>query len=194
MGNAATHGLSDTAGKVILSNGAVFTYSQPLTVAELMLEHPQEVVVEFQAATIGKKPTPLPADQKLETKKIYLMVPIRRGKPAPTLVPSSNETRKLLAKTNSVLRSKALLSYYTGAFPLLARICPGFGAKNDDVLKMDKRRYCLADGIKTDYFTEILEDRPGFLTRQISGKGWKPSLDTIKEKTIKAKVSHWMFY
>ncbi|GFQ01571.1 hypothetical protein PHJA_002301000 [Phtheirospermum japonicum] len=194
MGNAA-------AGKVILSNGAVFTYDQPLTVAELMLEHPQEVVVEFQAATSGKKPSPLPADQKLETKKTYLMIPIRRGKAAPILSSSSEETRRLLAKTNSVLRSKALLSYYTGALPLFARICPGVGGKNDAVSMVDKRRSCLADdrieegkdGIETDCFTEILEGRPEFLSRQISGKGWKPSLDTIKEKTIKAKVSHWMF-
>ncbi|KAG8389555.1 hypothetical protein BUALT_Bualt02G0241400 [Buddleja alternifolia] len=194
MGNSAPHRLSDATGKVILSNGAVFTYDMPLTVAELMLEHPQEVVVEFQPITTGKKPTPLPADQKLEMKKLYLMVPIRKGKPA---LLSSEEARKLLTKTNSFLNSKALLSY-TGFLPLFVRICPAVGAKNDAVLMDEKKKKCLVerndeDGIKSDYFTEVLEGRPEFLSRQISGKGWKPSLDPIREKAIKAKVRHWMF-
>ncbi|KAL0371525.1 UNVERIFIED_CONTAM: hypothetical protein Sangu_0470600 [Sesamum angustifolium] len=59
MGNSAPHRLSDVdaTGKVILSNGVVFTYDKPLTVAELMLEHPQQVVVEFQPVVNGK-PTP----------------------------------------------------------------------------------------------------------------------------------------
>lgn len=193
MGNSAPHRLSDTTGKVILSNGAVFTYDKPLTVAELMLEHPQEVVVEFQPVANGKKPTPLPADQKLEMKKLYLMLPIRKGKPAI----SSEEAKRLLAKTNALLKSKALLSY-TGFLPLFVRMCPAAGANHDAVL-MDKRK-CLGERKeeeeeerKCDYFRERLEGRPEFLSRQISGKGWKPSLDTIREKAVRAKVTHWMF-
>lgn len=193
MGNSAPHRLPAAAGKVILSDGGVFTYDKPLTVAELMLEHPQEVVVEFQAVINGKKPTPLPADQKLEMKKLYLMLPIRKGKPTPL---SSEEAQKLLANTNSLLKSKALLSF-TGFLPLFVRICPAVGGKHDAV-SMDKRRYCLADRKeeekKSDYFTEILEGRPEFLCRQISGKGWKPSLDPIREKVVKAKVRHWILF
>lgn len=203
MGNSAPHRLPAAAGKVILSNGAVFEYDTPLTVAELMLEHPQEVVVEFQPVVTGKKPTPLPADHKLEMKKLYLMVPVRKGKPSPL---SSEEAQKLLIKTNSFLKSKALLSY-TGFLPLFVRICPaGVGVKQHDaVLNIDgkrrKEKRCLGaaaeeaekEGIKSDYFEDILEGRPEFLSRQISGKGWKPSLDTIKEKAVKAKAPHWIF-
>ncbi|KAK4418064.1 hypothetical protein Salat_2219100 [Sesamum alatum] len=198
MGNSAPHRLSvhgAGTGKVILSNGDVFTYDKPLTVAELMLEHPQQVVVEFQPVVNGKKPTPLPADQKLDMKKLYLMLPVRKGKPA--ILPSE-EARKLLVRSNALLKSKALLSY-TGFLPLFVRnMCPPAGGKHGAV-SMDTRK-CLGErkeeaveGRTSDYFKEILEGRPEFLSRQISGKGWKPSLDTIREKAVKARVSHWMF-
>ncbi|KAL0420113.1 UNVERIFIED_CONTAM: hypothetical protein Sradi_1424800 [Sesamum radiatum] len=197
MGNSAPHRLSDVdaTGKVILSNGVVFTYDKPLTVAELMLEHPQQVVVEFQPVVNGKKPTPLPADQKLDMKKLYLMLPVRKGKPA--ILPSE-EAKRLLARTNAMLKSKALLSY-TGFLPLFVKMCPAARGKQDAVF-METRGKCLGErkeeeeeGRKSDNFWEILEGRPEFLSRQISGKGWKPSLDTIREKAVKAKVSHWMF-
>ncbi|KAL7112532.1 hypothetical protein ACP275_04G008200 [Erythranthe tilingii] len=203
MGNSAPRRLSAAAatGEVILSNGAVFTYDSPLTVAELMLEHPQEVVVEFQPVVKGKKPTPLPADEKLEANKLYLMLPVRRGKPSPL---SSEEAHKLLTKTNSFLKSKPLLSY-TGFLPLFVRICPAVvGVLVDE----KKKKKCLGgdgscrkeeEGMKGgggggDYFMDIILEggRPEFLSRQISGKGWKPSLDTIKEKAIKAKVPNWI--
>ncbi|GER44352.1 multidrug resistance protein ABC transporter [Striga asiatica] len=186
MGNAATHGPSAAArGKVILSNGDVFTYDRPITAAELMLEHPQELVVEFPAVAAGKRPAPLPADQKLDPRKTYLMIPKRRGRSAPLL--SSDEARELLGKTNFALKSKALLAY-TGFVPLFVRICPAGGVKNGAVLNVGRE-----DEGKIDYFKEILEGRPEFLSRQVSGKGWKPSLDPITEKAINAKVRHWMF-
>lgn len=187
MGNSAPHRLPPAAGKVILSDGGVFTYDEPLTVAELMLEHPQQVVVELTKPVMnGQKPTPLPADQKLETKKTYLMVPIRKGKPIQL---TSEEARKILANTNSVLKSKALVAF-TGVVPLIVRICPAVGGKNDGVSKSKKKEE--EEREKSDYFMDILEGRPGFLSRQISGKGWKPSLDPITEKAFKAKATHWV--
>lgn len=150
-----------------------------------MLEHPQQVVVEFQPVINGKKPTPLPADKKLDMKKLYIMLPVRKGKPAL----SSEQAQKLLMNTNSILKSNALLSC-TGVLPLFVRICPAAGRQNDVVLN---GKDCLVEEeSKSDYFSDVLEGRPEFLSRQISGKGWKPSLDTIKEKTIKAKVRHWL--
>ncbi|KAH6823880.1 hypothetical protein C2S53_013576 [Perilla frutescens var. hirtella] len=193
MGNSAPHRLPAAAGRVILSDGGVFTYDSPLTAAELMLEHPQHVVVEFQPIVSGRKMAPLPADQKLEIRKTYLMVRIRKGKPIQL---SSEEARRILANTNSVLKSNALLSY-TGFLPLFARICPAIGGRNGAV-SVDERKCGLDEREKEegenkfDYFTEILEGRPEFLSRQMSGKGWKPSLDPIREKVVKAKVRHWI--
>uniref|UniRef100_A0A7N0TS54 Uncharacterized protein n=1 Tax=Kalanchoe fedtschenkoi TaxID=63787 RepID=A0A7N0TS54_KALFE len=40
-----------------------------------------------------------------------------------------------------------------------------------------------------------MEDRPEYLfRRELSGKGWKPSLDTITEKIAEQKVTHWLYH
>ncbi|CAA3031067.1 Hypothetical predicted protein [Olea europaea subsp. europaea] len=194
MGNSIPKNWSNATGKVILSTGEVYKYDEPITVAELMLEHPQQVVVEFQPVMNGKKPTPLPADKKLETKKVYIMLPIKRGKPVAL---SSEEARRVLENANSFLKSKSLI-YSSGFLPFFVRICPaGGGMGHDDVFTNIKKKSLVErkeeEESKSDYFNVILEGRPEFLRRQLSGKGWKPSLDTIKEKTIKAKIHHWLF-
>ncbi|XP_022858836.1 uncharacterized protein LOC111379386 [Olea europaea var. sylvestris] len=194
MGNSIPKNWSNATGKVILSTGEVYKYDEPITVAELMLEHPQQVVVEFQPVMNGKKPTPLPADKKLETKKVYIMLPIKRGKPVAL---SSEEARRVLENANSFLKSKSLISS-SGFLPFFVRICPaGGGMGHDDVFTNIKKKSLVErkeeEESKSDYFNFILEGRPEFLRRQLSGKGWKPSLDTIKEKTIKAKIRHWLF-
>lgn len=197
MGNSIPQGTS----KVVFSDGTVHCYDKPLTVAELMLEHPQQMVVEFKPIADGKRPIPLPADMKLEKNKAYIMLPIRKGKPSNL---SSEEARKILTKTSTMLKSKSLLASYTGFFPVFARICPAavlssLGNGGDHVLNSDKNLYLLKkeqeeeQGSKHDYFSDIVEGRPEFLSRQLSGKGWKPSLDTIKEKSMQAKIRHWLF-
>ena len=185
---------SDTAGKVILWDGSVEEFSWPLTAAELMLEHPQQVVVEFHAAVNEKRPIPLPADQKLDKKKVYVMLPMKRGKPT-TL--SSEEARHVLLSANSLLRSKSLLSS-SKFLPLFERICSAnyieeIGQKlplqkKENICERPEEVRCL-----TEFFPESLESRPEYLNRQYSGKGWKPSLDTIKEKKVEKKVPHWLF-
>ncbi|XP_047964841.1 uncharacterized protein LOC125209279 [Salvia hispanica] len=180
MGNAAPHRLPDASRRVILSDGSVVTYDSPITAAELMLEHPQHVVVEFNPIASGGKPAPLPADQKLEVRKTYLMLRIRRGKPIQL---SSGEARRLILANSAALKSNAALVSYTGFLPIFARICTA--AKN-------RKRWDEREEARLDWFAEILEGRPEFMRRQMSGKGWKPSLDPIREKAVKAKVRHWI--
>uniref|UniRef100_A0A6N2MYT3 Uncharacterized protein n=1 Tax=Salix viminalis TaxID=40686 RepID=A0A6N2MYT3_SALVM len=194
MGNfIAYHSSSNSAGigRVILSDGRVFEFDTPLTAAELMLEYPQQVVVEFRSDLTGKRPAPLPADNKLDLKKVYLMLPKKRGKPASL---SSEEARHVLLSANSVLRSRSLLSS-SRYFPLFSRICP---AGNGEVITQKKELHVeekpFMEKYDSDELTEIFESRPEYLSRQLSGKGtWKPSLDTIKEKKIEKKIPHWLF-
>ncbi|KAL5560985.1 hypothetical protein UlMin_030732 [Ulmus minor] len=185
MGNSISQKQTHSTAKVILSDGSVHEFDQPLTAAELMLEHPQQLVVEYQSAATEKRPTPLPADKKLEPKKIYLMLPIKRGKPTTI---SSEELRRVLLIANSVLKTPPLLSS-SKFLPFFSRIFPaeghGFVAEKKERVEVFE-----AEEKEESFFCE----RPEYLSRQLSAKGWKPSLDTIKEKKIERKVSHWLLY
>ncbi|KAE8703582.1 universal stress protein A-like protein-like isoform X1 [Hibiscus syriacus] len=197
MGNyfsAVICGPSDTSGKVILWDGSIQQFSCPLTAAELMLEYPQQVVAEFHAAVNGKRPVPLPADEKLDVKKVYVMLPVNRGKP---ITLSSEDARRVLASANAVLRSKSILSF-SSLLPLFARIChvnhmQETGQKYPFQEKGTVRERVEEIGCLTELLPERMEGLPEYFNRQYSGKGWKPSLDTIKEKKFERKVSHWLY-
>nr|XP_017234452.1 PREDICTED: uncharacterized protein LOC108208432 [Daucus carota subsp. sativus] len=195
MGNQITshHHSPPSTGKVILSDGTVHDYESPLTVAELMLEHPQQVVVEYKPTSHAKRPSPLPADEKLDPHKIYVMLPVKKGKPASL---ASLESRQLIFTANNLLKSSKFFSKTSGVLPFFVKICPAPGnwvaEKNAVVVKKGG-----SEGNelpeKEDYFGKMLEDTPELLSRQVSCKGWKPSLDTIVEKGINPRVRHWLY-
>ncbi|GAB4830564.1 hypothetical protein Ancab_020329 [Ancistrocladus abbreviatus] len=194
MGNNISLRSSELTGKVILPDGRIHEFQNTLTVAELMLEYPQQAVIELNKSSLSaKRQTPLPADEKLEVKKIYLMVPMRRGK---TLALSSEEAHRILLRVSSILRSRSVVAS-SKCLPLFGRICPAGG--EDDLRFMAAKREKMVIGERLlgeleeekkgelDPF-EGLHERPEYLSRQLSGRGWKPSLDTINEK----KASHWL--
>lgn len=191
MGNQISFRPSDSRGKVVFLDGSVQEFEEPITAAELMMDHPQKVVVEFHSAVKQKRPTPLPADKKLETNKIYLMLPVKQGKPVGL---SGEETRRVLLMVNSVLHSNYVLCS-TKIFPWFSSLC-----HSSEIVeprrKEEMKEEEVEKGGRCDFsenLPEILEGRPDYLNRQISGKGWKPSLDTIKEKNIEKKHPHWLF-
>ncbi|XP_074314215.1 uncharacterized protein LOC141649293 [Silene latifolia] len=180
MGNKVSHG-SQSTRKVILLDGSIEEIDNPLTVAELMLEYPQQVVVELNSAQ--KKPTPLPADFNLEVNKIYLMVPVKRGKPAHL---SPQEAHHILLRANAVLRSKALVS--TSKFlPFFAKICPAstIDESYGKVVCPTKNRILAPEEKEKEELVGF--ERLDYLSRTVSGKGWKPSLNTIEEKKNEMK-------
>lgn len=199
MGNQESRNHSSSGGgKVVLWDGTVHQLEDPgVTAAELMLEHPQQVVVEFDPEASGKRPSPLPADQELNPRKIYLMLPVKRGKPVSL---SAEEARHVLFTANSVLRSRSLLNSSSRFLPLFARmciLCPGGDGYNEHMPQErnqeDEMRAAKRCAIADPIMSEIMDGTPDYLSRQLSGKGWKPSLDTIKEKRIEKKVPHWLF-
>ncbi|KAG4981749.1 hypothetical protein JHK87_026498 [Glycine soja] len=187
---------SEATGKIVTWDGSVHEIEQSLTVAELMLEHPEQVVVELHSAVNNKRPTPLPADNKLETNKVYLMLPLKRGKPVGL---SGEETRRILLILNSALQhSKCLVGSSSSSsskfVPWLTRLCQNTTTIVEPQRKINEEITEKSDEESCQLFlSEMLEGRPEYLNRQVSGKGWKPTLDTIKEKNIDRKLTHWLF-
>ncbi|KAG9156939.1 hypothetical protein Leryth_009005 [Lithospermum erythrorhizon] len=186
-------------GKVILSDGTIQQYEKNVTVAELMLEYPQQLVFEVQASS---KTVAMPADKMLEKNKVYLMAPMRRGRPAAL---SSEEMNRILSNANCFMKSKSFVSSSEGLIPLFARIWQAGGiihghgggdggfVEGQRVADAKKKSMVIvrSEELKEEIFAEFLEGRPDYLSKQLSGKGWKPSLNTINEKSVKTKVPHW---
>ncbi|XP_004495907.1 uncharacterized protein [Cicer arietinum] len=192
MGNQISFRPSDSTGKVVFLDGSIHQFDEQITVAELMLEHPQQVVVEFHSAVNQKRPTPLPADKKLDMNKIYMMIPVKQGK---AIGLSPEETRRILLIVNSVLNSNYVLCS-SKFLPWFSSLCHKSEIVEPVVAK-GKEEIGEMKGERCDFSeisSEILDGRPEYLNRQISGKGWKPSLDTIKEKNVERKKrTHWLF-
>ncbi|XP_028771138.1 uncharacterized protein LOC114728398 [Neltuma alba] len=184
MGNRISFGGPDGKGKIVHWDGSVEEFEKPVTVAELMLEHPQQVVVEFRSALNQNRPLPLSADKKLERNNTYLMLPLRRGKPVRL---NSEESRRILLMVDSALKSKSLLFSSSRFLSRLARVCRDRPV-GEGVLKKTQERYVCSETLP-----EITESTPEYLSRQVSGKEWKPSLDTIDEKNIQRKLSGCLF-
>ncbi|KAK7337510.1 hypothetical protein VNO77_18089 [Canavalia gladiata] len=186
MGNQISFGGSDGRGKIVYWDGSVEEFDKPLTVAEVMLEHPQHVVVELLSAVNQKRPIPLPADKKLEMKKTYVMLPLKPGKP---VVLSSEDSRRILFIVNSMSSS--------GFLPWLARLFHTKNAAIGDLSMLKRKKEVESTQDRngfSEFLPEMLEERAEYMSRQLSGKGWKPSLDTIKEKKVKTKMPHWLFF
>jgi hypothetical protein len=177
--------------KIIYYDGSVQEFDQPITVAELMLDHPKHVVVEFHSAMNQKKPTPLPADKNLEMNKKYVMVPMKPGKPVGL---SAEDCRRILSIVNSSFNTNNYLSSSQGFVPWLVRFLKkkkveiGEVETSMQINEEERFNFC-------EFLPEMMEERAEYLnlSRQLSGKGWKPSLDTIKEKKVKRKISGWVF-
>ncbi|XP_076935157.1 uncharacterized protein LOC143601716 [Bidens hawaiensis] len=178
MGNHVSNGST----RVILPDGTVTKYNEPVTVGELMLDHPQQAVVEFQP--VAKKQKPLVADFRLENNKVYLMVPMRRGPVADITLDMTMEERRRF-----ILKSGLFLSAYTGIIPLFVKMWPKTVIKSYNKTKITKKPPAVM--MKPELFREVesvLEGRGGHYVK----KSWKPSLDTIKEKGVKAKTRRWL--
>ncbi|CAN8308695.1 unnamed protein product [Cochlearia groenlandica] len=202
IGSSKLESATMAAGKVVLSDGRVQNLKEETTVAEIMLENPQHVVVEFDPSsisfnnrhkknngskTVKKKLTPLPADKTLEIGKIYLVLPAakRSGGAAAksSAVMTSEEIRKMGFSATAMVRSS--FSYYEGILPWFTN-----NTNNND-LAADAVVAATSVGRLE---AEMEEERPEFLSRQLSGRGWKPSLDPIKEKKIRKKIHQRLLF
>ncbi|KAG8366700.1 hypothetical protein BUALT_Bualt17G0106700 [Buddleja alternifolia] len=69
---------SPKSARAILPGGEIRQFRQPVKAAELMLESPSYFVVNSKALIIGRRFSPLTADEELEFGNLYVMFPMRR--------------------------------------------------------------------------------------------------------------------
>ncbi|CAA0833004.1 Unknown protein [Striga hermonthica] len=69
---------SPKSARVILPGGEIRQFRQPVKAAELMLDSPNYFLVDSVSFGIGRRVSPLPADEDLEFGRLYVMLPMRR--------------------------------------------------------------------------------------------------------------------
>ncbi|KAF5778738.1 hypothetical protein HanRHA438_Chr12g0562291 [Helianthus annuus] len=69
---------TSTTTKVILPNGEILNFHEPIKAAELMLESPNSFVVNSKSLRIGSRFSALNADEDLEFATVYVMFPMSR--------------------------------------------------------------------------------------------------------------------
>ncbi|XP_051213519.1 uncharacterized protein [Lolium perenne] len=92
MGNFVSAGGS-RGGKIVLPDGTVRALREPVSVAELMVEHPCHFVVDARlvSAVGGAKVAALPADDVLHGAGVYVVLRAIRGRV------STDDVRRVLA-------------------------------------------------------------------------------------------------
>ncbi|KAL0372683.1 UNVERIFIED_CONTAM: hypothetical protein Scaly_0949900 [Sesamum calycinum] len=69
---------SPKSARVILPGGEIRQFRQPVKAAELMLDSPNFFLVNSKSLNIGRRFSPLSADEDLEFGNLYVMIPMRR--------------------------------------------------------------------------------------------------------------------
>ncbi|XP_047084224.1 uncharacterized protein LOC124695415 [Lolium rigidum] len=135
----------------------------------------------------ARKVAPLPADHVLGAGGLYVLLPATRGKV------SADEARSVLTASRSLARSKSMPGGLMRKMSSRKSRDADGSAKHKAttgvaVAEMERREEPAAaveDGFE--------DHRPVFLSRELSCRGWKPSLNTIEERVMPKKVSHWLF-
>ena len=179
-----------------MADGSVRALSEPVSVAELMMDHPRHFVVDArvlkeqgrreqqqQHQSGGAKVAPLPADHVLGAGGVYVLLPATRGKV------SAEEARRALSAARSLVRSRSM----PGLRRKLSTVVHEEAASDVSAQReatTDPPEEAEAVAARPDGFEE---HRPEFLSRELSSKGWKPSLRTIEERVAPKKTPHWLF-
>ncbi|CAA6669150.1 unnamed protein product [Spirodela intermedia] len=174
---AAAAAAAAAGGKIILADGKVERAAPSTTVGELMLEHAQQFVVDFQSLLTGGKATALPADRQLSP----------HGSPAL----SSAEAREELSRVRSILKSSSS-SFSSSSILCWFVLSSGKSAIRPAAAGELASKVPSGTLKSPDIPPVFAGESPEFLARQVSCKGWKPSLYTIEERKLK-KDPHWLF-
>ena len=177
MGNYVSCTLSTPGGKfckatkVIFPGGELRRFDGPLKAAELMLEMPSFFLVNARSLRVGRRFSPLNADEDLEMANVYLMFPMKRVNSAVTAA----DMGALFLAANSA-----------------SKIRPG-GERKTRVLPAESGENWQKDDIGVTEVPAVpklnlddIEDfsAPEFMHRMSMSRSKKPLLETIVEEPV----------
>lgn len=160
----STHtGKHSNGAKVIFPDGEIRQFDELINAAELMLETPNHFLVNSLSLQIGRRFSPLSADEDLEMGNVYVMFPMRRVNSA--IAPT--DMGRLLMTANSAARR---------ASGVTARISP-----ECDIAAQRG----MGEEVKLD-LDEIEDDGllSEFRMRSSLCRSRRPALETIAEETV----------
>ncbi|WVZ23776.1 hypothetical protein V8G54_002320 [Vigna mungo] len=161
MGNAASCTPSLTANgvfKVLFLDGRLESYTKPIRAAELMLEHPGQFVCDSTYLKVGHRIQGLLADEELERRKFYFLLPME-------LLYSV-----LTHEEMSSLNYKASRATKHASFNNLGKIFPVFS------------EFCMfpSELKRLEAANQVIRE-PEPVERYSKQRSWRPALETIDE-------------
>ncbi|XVF20688.1 hypothetical protein REPUB_Repub12eG0023600 [Reevesia pubescens] len=178
MGNYVSCTLSTPLGKssksikVILPSGEIKQFNESIKAAELMLETPNFFLVNSQSLKLGRRFSPLNADEDLEFSNVYVMFPMKRVNSMVT----AGDMGALFLAANSAARK---------GFGGKLRILPEAAeeATLRDALENEEKK--VMPKLKLDDIEEF--STPEFRHRLSMSRSKKPLLETIAEEPVCAR-------
>ncbi|KAG6675904.1 hypothetical protein I3842_15G128900 [Carya illinoinensis] len=150
---------SSGAVKVLFSDGRFEVYTKPVKAAELMLENPGQIVCESSTLKVGHRIQGLLADEELELRQFYFLLPMELL----YSVLTHEEMSSLSYRSSKALKH--------GSFNNLGKIFPVLG------------EFCMfpseAKTFNGDQDTDLQQEP--VLQRYSKQRSWKPALETIAE-------------
>ena len=179
MGNYVSCTLSTSLGKsskstkVILPSGEIRQFNEPINAAELMLETPNFFLVNSQSLKLGRRFSPLNADEDLDFANVYVMFPMKR--------------------VNSMVTTADMGALFIAANSAAKK---GFGGKvrilPEDAEEANLRYVSMENEEKKGTPKLNLDDieefsTPEFMHRLSMSRSKKPLLETIAEEPVCAR-------
>jgi hypothetical protein len=152
---------STRPARVILPGGEIRQFRQPVKAAELMLEYPNNFLVNSQSLSIGRRFSPLSADDDLEFGNLYVMIPMRR--------------------VNSVVTAADVAVFLMAANSATKRISGGGSMKVSPEAEASRADDSSESGRPRLSLEEVA---PEYKYRLAACRSKRPGLDTIVEEPV----------
>ncbi|CAL1404677.1 unnamed protein product [Linum trigynum] len=170
---------SGKAARVVFPGGEVKQFREPMIrAAEIMFECPNFFLANSQSLHIGRRFSPLPADEELELGNVYLTFPMRRA----SSVVTAADMAVLFMAANSAAKRIAGGSPAAGG--------GGGGRIRPEEVEPERVSGGGEGGRKSlEEMSEELEIHAEFKHRMSICRSMKPRLETIREEPATAVLS-----